>query len=64
MPDIQSVLSITMVKSWCLQIELNKFPGDIWDIEWKYSDVNEHSQQMKNLMMETAKDECGMSKGS
>ena len=33
------------------------------EAEWKYSDVNEHWQQMKNLMMATAKDVCGMSKG-
>ena len=33
------------------------------EAEWKYSDVNEHWQQMKNLMTGTAKDVCGMSKG-
>ena len=30
------------------------------EAEWKYSDVHEHWQQMKNLMMETAKDVCGI----
>jgi len=33
------------------------------EAEWKYSDVYEHWQQMKNLVRETAKDVCGMSKG-
>ena len=33
------------------------------EAEWKYSGVNYHWQQMKKLMMETAKDVCGMSKG-
>ena len=33
------------------------------ETEWKYSDVNEHWQQKKNLMMETAKDVRRMSKG-
>ena len=33
------------------------------EADWKHSDVNDHWQQMKNLMMETAKDVCGMSKG-
>jgi len=33
------------------------------EADWKYSDVNEHWQQMKNLMMETAKDVRGMLKG-
>ena len=31
--------------------------------EWKYLDVNEHWQQMKNIMMETAQVTCGLSKG-
>jgi len=30
---------------------------------WKYLDVNEHWQQMKNIMMETAQVTCGLSKG-
>jgi len=36
---------------------------NVEEAEWKYSDVDEHWQQMKNLMMEKAKDVCGMSKG-
>jgi len=33
------------------------------EAKWKYSDINKHWQQMTNLMMETAKDVFGMSKG-
>jgi len=33
------------------------------EAEWKYHDVNEHWQQVKNIMMETAQDICGLSKG-
>ena len=33
------------------------------EAEWKYLDVNEHWQQMKNIMMETAQFTCGLSKG-
>jgi len=33
------------------------------EAEWKYLDVNEHWQQMKNIMMETAQVTCGLSKG-
>jgi len=33
------------------------------EAEWKYLDVNEHWQQMKNIMMETAQVACGLSKG-
>jgi len=33
------------------------------EAEWKYLDVNEHWQQMKNLMMETAQVTCRLSKG-
>jgi len=33
------------------------------EAEWKYLDVNEHWQQMKNIMMETAQIICGLSKG-
>jgi len=32
------------------------------EAEWKYLDVNEHWQQMKNIMMETAQDICALSK--
>jgi len=31
--------------------------------EWKYFDVNEHWQQTKNIMMDTAQVTCGSSKG-
>jgi len=33
------------------------------EAEWKYLDVNEHWQQMKNIMMETTQVTCGLSKG-
>jgi len=33
------------------------------EVEWKYLDVNEHWQQMKNATMETAHVICGLSKG-
>ena len=33
------------------------------EAEWKYFDVNEHWQQMKNIMMDTAQVTCGLSKG-
>ena len=32
------------------------------EAEWKYLDVNEHWQQVKNIMMETAQVTCGLSK--
>jgi len=32
------------------------------EAEWKYLDVNEYWQQMKNIMMETAQVTCGLSK--
>ena len=32
------------------------------EAEWKYLDLNEQWQQMKNMMTETAQDICGMSK--
>ena len=32
------------------------------EVEWKYLDVNEHWQQMKNLT-ETAQATCGLAKG-
>jgi len=31
--------------------------------EWKYLDVNDNRQHMKNLMVATAQDICGLSKG-
>jgi len=33
------------------------------EAEWKYLDVNEHWQQMKNITMETAQVTCGLSRG-
>jgi len=33
------------------------------EAEWKLLDVNEHWQQVKNIMMETAQVACGLSKG-
>ena len=33
------------------------------EAKWKGQDVNEHWQQMKGIMMETAPDICGMTKG-
>jgi len=32
------------------------------ETEWKCNDVNEHWQQMKNIMMDTAQVTCGLSK--
>jgi len=34
------------------------------EAEWKYLDLNEHWQQMKNIMMETAQVTCGLLKGT
>ena len=31
---------------------------------WKYLDVNEHWQQMKNIIIETAQVTCELSKGN
>ena len=31
------------------------------EAEWKYIDVNEYWQQVKNLMLETAQVTCGLS---
>ena len=36
---------------------------NVAEAEWKYFDVNEHWQQMKNIMMDTAQVTRGMSKG-
>jgi len=33
------------------------------EAEWKCTDVNEHCQQMKNIMMDTAQVTSGLSKG-
>ena len=33
------------------------------EAEWKYFDVNEHWQQMKNITMDTAQVTCGLLKG-
>jgi len=35
----------------------------IAEAEWNCTDVNEHWQQMKNIMMDTAQVMCGVSKG-
>jgi len=35
---------------------------NIVEAEWKYLDVNEQCQWMKNIMMETAQVTCGLSK--
>ena len=37
--------------------------GKAVEAEWKYLDVNEHWQQMTNIMMETAQFTCGLSNG-
>jgi len=34
------------------------------ETKWKGLCVNDHWQQMKGIMMESAKDICGMTKGS
>jgi len=36
---------------------------NVAEAEWKYFDVNEYLQQMKNIMMDTAQVTCGLSKG-
>jgi len=36
---------------------------EVVEPEWKCTDVNEHWQQMKNIMMDTAEVMCGLSKG-
>ena len=33
------------------------------EVKWKGLGVNGHWQQMKNIMMETAQDICGMTQG-
>ena len=35
----------------------------VTEAEWKYLDLNEHWQQMKNITMNTAQVTCGLSKG-
>jgi len=35
----------------------------VHEAQWKYSDVNEHWQQMKNITMDTAQDKCRLTKG-
>ena len=38
--------------------------GDkVEEVKWKSLGVNDHWQQMKDIMMETAQDICGMTKG-
>jgi len=40
----------------------SKVKNKVAEAEWKYLGVNEHLQQMKNIMMETAQVTCGLSK--
>ena len=37
--------------------------GKVKEAKWKGLGVNDHWQQMKGIMMETAQDICGMTKG-
>jgi len=37
--------------------------GKVEEAKWKGLGVNDHWQQMKGIMMETAQDLCGMTKG-
>ena len=38
--------------------------GDkVEEVKWKGLGVNDHWKQMKDIMMETAQDICGMTKG-
>ena len=59
----------TRVHVWKLKEEKtcqeyqNMVKDKVAEAEWKYSDVNEHWQQMKNIMMDTAQVTCGLSKG-
>ena len=41
----------------------NMVKDKVAEAEWKCIDVNEHWQQMKNIMMDTAQVTCGLSKG-
>ena len=55
-----------------LPLITNKIPcmgkqgiGDkVEEVKWKGLGVNDHWQRMKDIMMETAHDICGMTKGS
>ena len=37
--------------------------GKVEEAKWKSLGVNDHWQQMKGILMETAQDICGMTKG-
>ena len=37
--------------------------GKVEEAKWKGLGVNDHWQQMKDIMIETAQDICGMTKG-
>jgi len=41
----------------------SKVKAKVEKAEWKYLDVNEHRQQIKNIIMETAQVTYGLSKG-
>jgi len=41
----------------------SKVKHKVAEAEWKCIDVNEHWQQMKNILMDTAQVTCGLSKG-
>ena len=66
-------MSETMWKSFLLCYYLKKektseeyqsmVKDKVAEAEWKYRHVNEHWQQMKNIMMDTAQVTCGLSKG-
>ena len=43
--------------------EYRSIVGDKVEAKWKGLGVNDHWQQMKDIMMETAQDICGMTKG-
>ena len=47
-----------------LSSEYSIMVGDkVEEVKWKGLGVNNHWQQMKDIMMETAQDICGMTKG-
>ena len=40
----------------------DKVKDKVEEVDWKYLDKNEHRQQIKNTMLETAQVTCGLSK--
>ena len=40
-----------------------RYERKVEEVKWKGLGVNDHWQQMKDIMMETAQDTCGMTKG-